>query len=293
MTTLRLVLAVVATAIACTVATFLACRYLGIGGGPPDAGGSAEGRSGEVHSAALGERREFSVYLPAGYEDDASARYPVLYVLEGESQAAHTAESASLLARLGVIPPILVVGVPSVDDGTRARDFTAPAEWTASEGGVRRFLSFLGEDLIPRVEGEYRTARPRMLAGWSRTGQFTLYSQVAAPELFDARFAHSPFVWSAEDEPVAASFEAGLGAASPDPSFLYLSLGDEETRTRAPFDHAVRALEERAPANLRWRADVVADADHGSNPVMSAPVALCAMFAPESGQVCRTRPRAG
>ena len=34
--------------------------------------------------------------------------------------------------------------------------------------------------------------RPRMLAGWSRGGLFVVYSELAAPSLFDARFAHSP-----------------------------------------------------------------------------------------------------
>ena len=258
MTTRRWLAAIVVTALLSVVATIFVQRRF-----PRD-------RVGSAAPAGTLQGREYFVHLPAGY--DPARPYPVLYVLDGGSQAGHTAESASLLARVGVLPPVIVVGIAGGD--TRDRDYTPPGDWRSTSP----FLSFLQTELVPHIEREYRTTRPRMLAGWSRGGMFVLYSQIAAPALFDARFAHSPFIWSDEDDRAVTRFEQGLSATAAAPSFLYLSLGDQETQTMQPFRRAVRVLETRAPQTLRWRADVSAGGDHGSNPRLSAPVGLCAMF---------------
>src|SRR4029453_10580481 len=79
-----------------------------------------------MRATILGEDREFFVHLPEGYAADTTTRYPVLYVLDGTSQSGHTAESARVLARIGIIPPMIVVGVPSIDGDTRNRDYPPP-----------------------------------------------------------------------------------------------------------------------------------------------------------------------
>jgi predicted alpha/beta superfamily hydrolase len=287
MTERKLLLLVAVTAVVSVAGTYLGIR-VSQGGEPPSGG-----RWIPLSSSVLDERRDYTVFLPQGYDDAPGARYPVLYVLDGEVQAGHTAESAALLARLGVIPPLIVVGIPNVSEDTRARDLTPPESWrAAAEGaapasGGERFLSFLRTELIPKIEAEYRTAPPRMLAGWSRSGLFVLYSQVAAPSLFEGRLAHSPFVRSEEDERAVTHLGEGLRAAPPTGGFLFLSLGDQEKETTAPFQRAVGALEGNAPPTLRWRADVSPGGSHESNVRLSTPLALCAMFAPATGQTCR------
>src|SRR5919109_4193991 len=67
--------------------------------------------------------RNVIISLPEGYRHDATNRYPVLYVLDGSSQTPPTAESARLLARIGAIPEVIVVGIPSSDEN-RALDYT-------------------------------------------------------------------------------------------------------------------------------------------------------------------------
>ena len=287
MTERKLLLLVAATALFSVAGTYLGIRVRQ-GGEPP-----SDGLRVPLPSSVLHERREYTVFLPQGYEAAPGARYPVLYVLDGEVQAGHTAESAALLTRLGVIPPLIVVGIPNVSEDTRARDLTPPESWrppaegAAPGSGAERFLSFLRTELIPKVEAAYRTAPPRILAGWSRSGLFVLYSQVAAPSLFEGRLAHSPFVWSEEDERAATRLEEGLRAAPPAQGFLFLSLGDQEKETTAPFQRAVRALESNAAPALRWRADVSPGGSHETNARLSTPLALCAMFAPVTGQTCR------
>ena len=116
MTTRRWLAAIVTTALLSVAATLFVQRLF-----PRDGGGS-------VAPAGTLQGREYFVHLPAAY--DPAKPYPVLYVLDGRSQTAHTAESASLLARVGAIPPVIVVGIAGGD--TRDRDYTPPADWRST-----------------------------------------------------------------------------------------------------------------------------------------------------------------
>jgi predicted alpha/beta superfamily hydrolase len=250
---------------------------------------------GTLQSVVLGENREYFVHLPEGYASDTMARYPVLYVLDGEWQSGHTAATASLLARIGVVPKMIVVGIPSVDGRTRMRDYTPPEmrldieTSTSARGAADRFLSFLRDELIRRIERDYRTMRPRMLAGHSRGGLFVVYSEIADAPLFDARFAHSPALWP-ENEAIVRRLETALRKDSLPSGFLYLSLGAEESDTmKAGFAHTLRVLERNAPVKLAWRSDLSVGGRHRTNAALSTPVGLCTMFARDIANACRAR----
>ena len=304
MRTRTAIIAIITTAVLCVVGTYVAVRLLQ---DEPEVVGP---NLGALQSTILGERREYFVYLPENYATNTNARYPVLYVLDGGLQAGHSAESASLLARIGVIPRMIVVGIPNGERDTRDRDLRPPTNWRTSEtdhNGAQRFLLFLEKELIPKIEADYRTARPRMLAGWSLGGTFVLYSLVAAPALFDGRFAHSSHLWGNED-PNINQIEERLMANKPTNGFLYLSLGDQEAdEMKAPFGRVVRLLETISPQptltdsqkenalavtdektqTFRWRSDLSVGGGHNSNPILLTPVGLCAMFSNNPTQSCR------
>lgn len=221
-----------------------------------------------IESGVLGEERALLVHLPESYEREQTRRYPVLYVLDGASHASHTAESARLMARIGVMPEVIVVGVPNGGDERRERDYTPPPS-----GQANRFLSFLKSELIPHIDGHYRTTPTRMLAGNSRGGLFVVYSLVEAPELFSARFAFSPALWR-DDERIVSELAAALPAQ---PTFLYLSLGDGETgKMRHAFENTTALL--KRSATFQWHAEITAGATHQTNATLSTPVGLHRFF---------------
>ncbi len=286
MTPRRIFLLVAATAILSVGGTFLVREILG------DEAPVAGAIRGQLNSATLGQGREYFVHLPAGYDADTTRRYPVLYVLDGTSQSGHSAESAALLARVGTIPSLIVVGVPSVNGETRNRDYTPPDMRLDTDvekspmGAADRFLAHLEAELIPRIERDYRTSRPRMLAGWSRGGLFVMYSALTAPALFDARFAHSPALWR-ENDLIVTQLESALRGDSLASGYLFLSLGSEENeKMTGAFEHAVRVLEAGGPSSLRWDRYRSVGGDHASNPRLSTPVGLCLMFAESAGRGC-------
>ena len=159
MPTSRWLLLLGATALVSVAATIFTGRVLGDEEAVPGASRVT------MQSSVLGEDRECFVHLPEGYAAAPAARYPVLYVLDGTSQSGHTAESAGLLARVGLIPPMIVVGVPSVNSDTRNRDYTPPEMRLDTDapagpkGAADRFLSFLRTEVIVRIERDYRTTR--------------------------------------------------------------------------------------------------------------------------------------
>jgi predicted alpha/beta superfamily hydrolase len=235
-----------------------------------------------LESTVLGERRDYTVNLPAAYET--GTRYPVLYVLDGDSQTGHTVDTTRLLARIGVVPPMIVIGIPNGDGERRNRDYTPPgmrrdedAE-NSAVGGADHYLEFLRTELVPDVERRYRTVAPRMLAGWSRGGLFAVYAWLTAPSLFDAHFALSPALWR-DSHAIARDAEKALTAGAPPGAFLYLSLGDGEAEDMmAAFRDFATVLETHASPALRWRADFTAGGIHSTNPRLSTPVGLCTVF---------------
>lgn len=237
-------------------------------------------------SQVLGEVRAFTVRLPDGYAKAPGRRYPVVYVLDGPPLDGHTAQGAAPLAAAGQAPGLIVVGIPNMQRGGRARDFLPPflsfarRDGSPFTGGADRFLRFLRDELVPRIEREYRTTRPRLLVGHSLGAIFVSYSLGAAPAFFDARFAHSPAIWRDEDT-VAADLARSLTAARGLGSFFYLSVGEKEGEGMGQSYAKMKAVltARAATAGLRWRAEITPDAAHETNVALATPSALRAYFA--------------
>ncbi|NNK48392.1 MAG: hypothetical protein HKP01_05935, partial [Gemmatimonadetes bacterium] len=80
----------------------------------------------DVASEFLGPTRHVEIWLPPGYDADGPARYPVLYMSDGENivdpRIANTGvdwgidESIVRLSAEGTIPPVIVVGAWSTDE---------------------------------------------------------------------------------------------------------------------------------------------------------------------------------
>ncbi len=285
--------ALVLTAAVSSFATFAVNDYLSH---RPDFGKNVEVKT--LHSDSLGEKREFLVHLPESYLHEPNRRYPVVYVLDGSSEDIHTAASAALMSRIGVIPELLVVGIPNISGEGRQRDYTPPGmrqdidKSDSPEGKADRFLVFLKAELIPHIESTYRTTGPRMLAGNSRGGLFVVYSLIAEPTLFAARFAHSPALWR-DGDALVLQLEKFLASRPDLDRFLYLSLGGEENEkmTKA-FKRTVAVLEAQAPPSLKWHADFTPGANHGSNAELATPVGLKQFFAETKSPVSSGSPAA-
>lgn len=152
----------------------------------------------EFPSQAVGRPFHIYVRLPEGYEGAGDARYPVVYVLDGDSLFPILAANHLFLHYDDGLPEAIVVGIaygsfdPSINK--RGFDFSAPAPDAGPEqGGAPAFQRFLEHELIPEIEEQYRAdSSRRILFGQSRGGYMVLYSAFTKPELFWGRIASNP-----------------------------------------------------------------------------------------------------
>jgi len=144
----------------------------------------------DVSSKFLGPKRQVEIWLPPGYDDNPTTRYPVLYMHDGQNlfdpRIANTGvdwgvdEAVVRLVSKGVIPPIIVVGVWST--AARSREYSP---WHDAPAYAR----FLVEELMPRVNQEFRTRTgPANTAamGSSMGGLLSFYLVTHHPDVFGA-----------------------------------------------------------------------------------------------------------
>jgi predicted alpha/beta superfamily hydrolase len=218
------------------------------------------GQAVRVTSRVLGEERPLLVYLPPGYASSPGARYPVLYLLDAETHFHHTTGLVGYLAREGLAPQTIVVGVVNTD---RRRDFTPSARADApGSGGAAGMLAFLRDELVPWVDARYRTVPFRILFGHSATGNFGLWTLTEAPGLFPAVVAASPWViW--DDAYTLRHSRERWREGRPPAGFLYLTAGDEPDLV-PDLERYRRLLRDRAPETLTWSYRAMPAEDHGS-----------------------------
>ncbi len=138
------------------------------------------------------------VRFPEGYDPTGGKRYPVVYLLDGDSLFPMLAPTHLFLTYDEKLPEAVVVGIayggldPAVN--RRGLDFSPPAaDAGEGQGGADAFLALLRTELLPEVERRYRVdpAR-RVLVGQRRGGQVVLYSAFVDPDLFWGRIASNP-----------------------------------------------------------------------------------------------------
>lgn len=122
-------------------------------------------------------------------------KYAVIYVLDGEENFSFVAqETRQLSSRYGVQNPIVV----SIGYGNdRNLDYT-PTRTGDNTGGGPEFLQFIKDQLIPKMEQEFRadTARSgRVILGHSFGGLFGAYAFGADNALFGNYLMLSPSLW--------------------------------------------------------------------------------------------------
>ncbi len=253
-----------------------------------------------IWSGTLKEQRRYLVYTPPSYNDSTYSpqKYPVLYLLDGD---AHFHSVTGLLQILGtgvngtyVVPEMIVVAIPNTD---RTRDLTPthvekdpqgkPQPFLKTSGGMPNFFKFLQTELIPKIDGGYRTAPFRVFVGHSLGGITTINALYTIPETFNAYVAIDPSLWyddrvllkKAKDivsKPAAFAGRAlFVGQAN--------TINADDTTTNVHFSSIVQfngVLEGYNQSGLRYAYKYYPSDDHGSVPMIAEYDALRFIFAP-------------
>lgn len=253
---------------------------LGLGGTLADAQMPStmvtSGVSTRLYSQVLKEERGVLIALPRTYAST-SQRYPVLYLLDGETHFQYAAAGAEFLSSLERTPELIVVAIPN---NARLRDLSPPTdlpqEVELGTGGDA-FVDFIVRELAPWLEANYRVAPLRILFGHSRGGLINLHALLTRPGAFRAHIAASPyFGWSRDRMILRAAAEV---ARVPGRHYLYMSAGDSEDDIRDSVLKLVKVLEQQAPPGLTWKYQPLPGEDHGSTPYLTLYNGLRGLFA--------------
>lgn len=160
------------------------------------------GRIDEIQSKELAEKRILNIYLPEGYQQNDTTKYPVIYLLDGSADEdfIHIVGLVQFnsFEWVNQVPKSIVVGIATVD---RKRDFTFP---TAIEGDKKRypttghsdkFISFIEKELQPYIQAKYKTDANKTLIGQSLGGLLATEILIKKPALFNKYIIISPSLW--------------------------------------------------------------------------------------------------
>jgi uncharacterized protein len=220
-----------------------------------------------IDSKILNEPRRYFVHTPDRYHHTAE-RYPVLVVLDPDSQFRYAVAATESLAATRRIPPLIVVGVANVD---RERDLGPPgigANASSAARGADKTLAFIADELLPRIDATYRTHPYRAVSGHSRGGFFAIYALQNRPEVFKGYLAASPSL-PLDDEALVKGMDSFLAGRRDLRADLYLTLGNEGRNMWGAMSRFVGVLTDKAPRSLRWHFERHPHETHASNAMPS------------------------
>lgn len=199
-----------------------------------------------LKSAVMGSTYYIYVRYPERYAEHPEQRYPIVYLLDGDSAFPMLAPEHLFLTYDDDLPDAIIVGIAY-------GSFAPPVNHREVDFGARAadFQRFLATELMPVIEARTRSdpAR-RILVGQSYGGNFVLYSAFTQPDLFWARIASNP---SAEMHP---QLLAGEPAAANRPN-LHLFLVSGTANNRAGREAAMKWTREWQRRPTPWKFEEI------------------------------------
>jgi len=231
----------------------------------------------EIQSKILNEKRTLNIYLPDGYTENDTIRYPVIYLLDGSADEdfIHVAglvqyNSFEWINRL---PKSIVVGIATVD---RRRDFTFPTTIEEDKkaypttGHSDKFISFIETELQPYIRKKYKTNSNKTIIGQSLGGLLTTEILLKKPHLFNNYVIISPSLWWDNGSLLDKDSEIFLANFN-QPLNIYLAVGKEglaPTTIPHVMEVDVNLLADKIKAtqskSLRLLFDYLPDEDHAT-----------------------------
>jgi enterochelin esterase-like enzyme len=175
--------------------------------------------TGALDTELLRQPLDYSVYLPPCYDQQAMRRYPVLYLIHGQSYTDDqwlrlgAGTTTDRLVAAGEIPPLIIV---------------MPRDRIWEQPTVDKFGEVVVDQLIPFIDQTYRTLpdrKHRAIGGLSRGAGWAVHLGLSHWELFGAFGAHSlPVFWT--DTPHIPTW---LDSIPPESlPRIYLDIGDKD-----------------------------------------------------------------
>lgn len=219
----------------------------------------------ELASKVFENRRALRVWLPPGYRDvaNASRRYPVLYLLDGQNlfdactsldhlHEWRVDETLSRLIEARRVPPLIVVGIDHAGVHRTDEYLPYPDTLNAEDPDSRRphgaLMPQFMEEVVTWTQARYRVRQGpehAALGGSSYAAVAALYVTLQRPDLFSMALLESMPTWVGNGQLLRDTASLPLG-----PRKVYLGLGGRESPNPAVMRMALQSTR-RLEHNLR------------------------------------------
>ncbi|HIB36441.1 alpha/beta hydrolase-fold protein [Mesonia sp.] len=143
-----------------------------------------------IESKILRQKRDIKIQLPRNYGSNTEKTYPVIYVLDGDYLFEPVAGNVDYYSYWEDMPEAIVVGINQV--GARSGDTSYDQSNYFPVDGGADFFEFLGMELMPLIDEEYRTAKFSIAVGHDITANFINYYLFKENPLFKGYINLSP-----------------------------------------------------------------------------------------------------
>ena len=152
----------------------------------------------EISSFKLEESRRLKIQLPRDYEVNIEKSYPIVVVLDANYIFEPVAGNVDYFGYWEDMPEAIVVGIMQ-GDGRYDDCSYDDTNFMPEEKGAS-FFEFVGLELIPYIDANYRTAKFTIAVGHDFTANFINYYLFKDPPLFNGYICLSPDLAPMMDE---------------------------------------------------------------------------------------------
>ena len=225
-------------------------------------------------SKKLGTDRELTISLPASYEKNPTRKYPLLLLLDGDYLFEPFSGAMSYGAYWDDLPEVIIVGLSQNKNGERETDCAIDQTSGLPDESGNVFFEFIGLELMPYLEKNFRIAPFKIIAGHDVTAGFmNLYLYKDQP-LFNAYISMSPELPTGMEEQLPQRF-----ATITQPIYYYQSTADGDVKKMRQriekLDAGIKAINK---PTVNYRFENFKGASHYSLVLMSIPSALYQFF---------------
>ncbi|TAK28017.1 MAG: alpha/beta hydrolase [Myxococcaceae bacterium] len=219
------------------------------------------------HSTVLNNDRGLWLYFPPSYDENPTARFPVVYMHDGQNlfnpatafggNPWYAQDALNHGAEIGSIREAILVGIENTPD--RIDEYTPSRDAGRMAGGRGAlYLRMLIEEVKPLIDRSYRTrpgAADTVLLGSSLGGLISAWAGVHHAQVFGNIGAMSPSTWW--DDRMLLREVAMLRGLEARPRRIYVDSGDggesgDDVANTAMLAEAIRAAGYRDEIDLRY-----------------------------------------
>ena len=228
-----------------------------------------------ITSQKLNEDREITIGLPPSYQKNTKQSYPILLLLDGDFLFDPFQGALSYGYYWDDLPEVIIVGISQNKNNERETDCAVePTTGLPHEKG-EKFFEFIGMELIPYIQKNFRTAPFKIVAGLDTTAGFLNCYLYKDNPVFDAYISMSPELPAGMEEQIPDRL-----AAIQKPIFYYHSSGDGDVKKMRNRIQAMDELIKKGTnPKLNYRYEDFKGASHYSLVLHSIPSALYQLFA--------------